>query len=62
MNIQTAMNQVVNSHNNSPSRRNPKFTDGTQASPKEVVEDPEISDDMEVILRQRRQDQYSTNV
>ena len=60
--IQTAVNQVVNSHNNSPSRINPKLTDGTHTSPNEVVEDPEISDDMEVIRRQRRQDQYSTNV
>ena len=37
------MNQVVNSHNNSPSQRNPKLTDGTHASPKEVIEDPETS-------------------
>ena len=54
--IETAVKSVVSSHNNAPSCRNP-IHNGMQASPSEVVKDPQISDEMEMLLRQRRDDQ-----
>ena len=59
--IETAIKSVVSSHNNSPSRRNP-IHNGMHASPSEVVKDPQISDEMEMLLRQRREDQYKTSI
>ena len=59
--IETAVKSVVSSHNNAPSRRNP-IHNGMHASPSEVVKDPQISDEMEMLLRQRREDQYKTNI
>ena len=50
--IETAVKSVVSSHNNTLSRRNP-IHNGMHASPAEVVKDPQISDEMEVLLRQR---------
>ena len=54
--------QIINSHNNIPSRRNPVLQDGMHASPKEVIENVNVSDDMEVLLRQHRKNQYTTNL
>ena len=45
--IQTAMSQVVQSHNNAPSRRNPLLNNGIHATPGEVITDPIIGDEME---------------
>ena len=61
-NIQTAVKQIVNSHNNTPSRRNPVLQDGTHASPKEVIEKVNVSNNMEVLLHQHRKNQYTTNL
>ena len=59
--IETAVKSVVSSHNNAPSHRNP-ICNGMHVSPSEVVKDPQISDEMEMLLRQRREDQYKTNI
>ena len=50
--IETAVKSVVSIHNNVPSRRNP-IRNGMHVSPSEVVKDPQISDEMEMLLRQR---------
>ena len=56
------MKQIISSHNNTPSRRNPVLQDGMHVSPKEVIENVNVSDDMEVLLCQRRKNQYTTNL
>ena len=48
--IQTAMSQVVQSHNNAPSHRNPLLNNGIHVTPQEVITDPNISDEMEKYL------------
>ena len=62
--IKSAVKTIVNGHNHSPSRRNPPSPhgDGTKATPFEVVTTPSLVDQMEVILRTRRENQYTTNV
>ena len=56
------MKQIANSHNNAPSRRNPVLQDGMHASPKEVIENVNVSEDMEVLLCQHRKNQDTTNL
>ena len=62
--IKRAVKTIVNGHNHSPSRRNPPSLhgDGTKATPFEVVTTPSLMDQMEVILRTRRENQYTTNL
>ena len=59
--IETAVKSVVSSHNNAPSHRNP-ICNGMYTSPSEAVKDSQISDEMEMLLRQRRENQYKTNI
>ena len=59
--IETAVKSVVSSHNNAPSHRNP-IRDGMHASPSEIVKDRQLSDEMEMLPRQRREGQYKTDI
>ena len=63
-NIKRTVKTIVNSHNHSPSRRNPPSLhgDSTKATPFEVITTPSLMDQMEIILRTRRENQYTTNV
>ena len=58
--IQTAMSQVVQSHNNAPSRRNPLLNNGIHATPGEVITDPIIADEMEKYLG--KDEKIKTNI
>ena len=62
--IKRAVKTIVNGHNHSPSSCNPPSPhgDGTKSTPFEVITTPSLMDQMEVILRTRRENQYSTNV
>ena len=60
--LPTAVQWVVQSHNNAPSRHNPLLQDGQYASPLDVVEDLIISTKMERILHNRHLNQYSMNI
>ena len=61
-NIKAAIKTVVNGHNNSPSRRNPRHPNGTHSTPFEVITTPSLMDEMEKTLHARRSQQYATNL
>ena len=61
-NIKAAVKMVVNGHNNSPSRRNPRHPNGTHSTPFEVITTPSLMDEMEKTLHARRSRQYTTNL
>ena len=61
-NIKAAIKTIVNGHNNSPSRRNPRHPDGTHASPLKVITTPTLMDKMKEALHARRSQQYTTNL
>ena len=58
--LEIAVQRVVHSHNNAPSRRNPLMEGNLHASPTKVLHDLKLIDDMEKILHARRSKQYST--
>ena len=60
--IKSAVKTIVNGHNHSPSRRNPRRPDGTYSTPFEVITTPSLMDKMEDALRTRRLRQYTTNL
>ena len=60
--ISKAIQIVVTAHNLSPSRRNPILRNGIHASPKEVLKSDKLSEEMEKMLRERRQNQYTQNL
>ena len=43
-NIKKVIEKIVNSHNNAPSRRNPKQANGINASPIEVIHNKQLSE------------------
>ena len=61
-NIKAAIKTVVNGHNNSPSRRNPRHPNGTHSTPFEVITMPSLMDEMEKTLHARQSRQYTTNL
>ena len=46
MKIEMAIEKIVKSHSESPSRRNPLLSEGKHASPEEVIENPMLSTKM----------------
>ena len=57
-----AVRIVMSAHNSSPSRRNPLLPNGIHASPRQVTESGELSDEMERLLRNKRLGQYKKNI
>ena len=60
--IKSAIKTIINGHNHSPSRRNPRRLDGTYSTPFEVIMTPSLMDKMEDALRTRRSRQYTMNL
>ena len=52
--IKSAVKTIVNGHNHSPSRRNPRRPDGTYSTPFEVITTPSLMDKMQDALRKIR--------
>ena len=60
--IKSAIKTIVNGHNHSPSRRNPRRLNGTYSTPFEVIMTPSLMDKMQDALRTRRSRQYTMNL
>ena len=61
-NMNDAVRIVMSAHNSSPSRRNPVLPNGIHASPRQVIQSSELSDEMERLLRNKRLSQYKKNI
>ena len=57
-----AVRIVMSAHNSSLSRRNPILPNGIHASPRQVIELGELSDEMERLLWNKRLRQYKKNI
>ena len=57
-----AIHIVMSAHNSSPSRRNPVLPNGIHASPRQVIQSSELSDEMERLLWNKRLSQYKKNI
>ena len=57
-----AVHIVMSAHNSSPSRRNPILPNSIHASPRQVIESGELSDEMERLLRNEQLGQYKKNI
>ena len=53
---------VMSAHNSSPSRQNPVLPNGIHASPHQVIESGELSDEMERLLWSKQLGQYKKNI
>ena len=60
--IKKAIKTIVYGHNHSPSRRNPPIDNDTRATPFKVITIPALMDKMEVMLRNHRKNQYTSNL
>ena len=62
MKLDVAVQKAINSHNVAPSQHNPQLEDITHTSLYKVINDPNLVDHMEQTLKERRLQQYSTNI
>ena len=60
--LDVAVQKVINSHNIAPSQHNPQLEEGMHASPYEVIDDPDLVDRMEQMLKECCHQQYSMNI
>ena len=61
-NMNDAVHIVMSAHNSSPSRRNPVLPNGIHASPHQVIQSSEFSDEMERLLWNKHLSQYKKNI
>ena len=57
-----AVHIFMSAHNSSPSRLNPVLPNSIHASPRQVIESGELSDEMERLLQNKQLGQYKKNI